>query len=152
MASADSDFFEGDIFDFDAAKPPSPEEELWLAVVARVWEDAFEASDVWLQNSDRTCSPDLVRAEARRWLVHDFGDFRRDREEICVRAGLDPDAIHKAAIRRNKLAKVEDTERRGAEIIAIDRTFARLAANENVWTRERVTRTLRELVEREARL
>ena len=71
------------------AKSISSEVEMWAAVIMTAWNDAFLASDVWLKNSDRSCEPDLVRAEARRWLLLDFGTFKSDREEVCEMANID---------------------------------------------------------------
>ena len=74
-------------------KRSSPEAELFLSVVARCWEDAFVCSNVTMKNTDRKCAPDMVRAEARRWFLLDFGEWKADREDVCLMAGLDPDAL-----------------------------------------------------------
>ena len=163
MADGESDFSGGfadsDLPDageghhFDATTPVTlPEINLFLAVVARVWDDAWLASNATLQNTDRRCEPDLVRAEARRWLLLDFGEFRADREEICTMAGLDPDAIRRAAIRRNKLAVADDQERDRQEREAIDRAMANLAERENRLMPGQINRTLKELIRREEQL
>ena len=143
------DVFEGDVHDLDNRPAASPEVELWLAVVSRIWEDAFVSSNVSIRNTDRHCDPDMIRAEARRWLLLNHGDWRRDREEICARAGVCPDAIHSAAVRRNKLAKAEDTERNRRERVSVDMAMARLVERAPFMMLGRVNRAMRELSARE---
>lgn len=153
VPSADLDFLGEDVFDPDPDedKPSSPEVALWLAVVARVWEDAFACSDASIINTDRTCEPDMVRAEARRWLLLDFGEWKADREEVCARAGLDPDMIRAEARRRNKLAQVEDAERRQIEIATIDRAFRAMIARADSMTKAQISTSIRQMARREAR-
>ena len=72
--SAESDFFQGDpFFDQQDAKPEAPAEvRLWQAVVFQVWLDAFTTGEVI--RGARPYEWDTIRAEARRWLLLDFGD------------------------------------------------------------------------------
>ena len=151
IPSAD-DFLEGDVYDFDAAKPSSPEIDLFLAVVFRMWEDAFVCGNSALKTTDRRCQPDMIRAAARRWLLLDFGDWKADREEICAMAGLDPDVVHAAAVKRLELAHVEDQERTRTERAAIDKAFAAMLERDasGTITPSGVTTTLRVLADREA--
>ena len=122
---------------------------MWLAIVARLWGDAWTATDVWIRNSDRGCNPELVRNEARRWLLLNFGDWKTDRETVCGAAGLDPDVIRRAALRRKALAEVEDQERDQRERESIDRAMESLAVRASSMQPGRVNRSLRDLVERE---
>ena len=146
------DVFEGDVIDREMAKSSSPEVELWLAVVSRIWEDAWVSSNVSIRNTDRYCDPSLVRAEARRWLLLDHGSWRTDREEVCAAAGIDPDVIRGAAVRRHELAGVADQERNRLERESIDRAMVRLAEKEPHMMPGRVNRALRDLAERELTL
>ena len=123
-----------------------------MAVIARMWDDAWTASDTWIRNSDRHCEPSLVRAEARRWLLLDHGDWKTDREEVCAAAGIDPDVIRGAAVRRHELAGVADQERDRLERESIDRAMVRLAEKEPHMMPGRVNRALRDLAERELTL
>ncbi len=153
LAPSADDFLQGgDHLPDNADKLSSPEVALWLAVVARVWEDAFVSTNATLKTTDLRCEPDMVRAEARRWLLLDFGTWREDREAVCIMAGLDPDAIHEAALRRNKLAVVEDQERDRLEREAIDRAMERLAEREHRLPRTHVSSSLCALAARELAL
>ena len=127
----------------------TPETALWLALVARLWNDAWTASDTWIRNSDRHCEPEAIRSEARRWFLVDFGDWREDRETVCGQAGLDPDVIHKAALRRKELAAVADQERDRLERESIDRAMESLAVRASSMLPGRVNRAMRDLAERE---
>lgn len=124
-------FFQGIHVAPDTDKVISPEQGLWLSVVARVWGDAFLVSDTWLRNSDPTCEPDLVRSEARRWLVADYGDYAIDREWCCDLAGISPEFIQSQARRKLAQAKMAEAESRQAEVVAIDRAFSVLVETEN---------------------
>ena len=116
---------------------------MWLAVVGRCWLDAFECSDAALRTTDRRCDPAIVRAQARRWLVLDFGGWREDREMVCVMAGVDPDTIRDAARRRLKATRTEaandlDTAflrlvecSESLDAAALDKALAALADLEN---------------------
>ena len=132
------------------AKSISSETEMWCAVVARVWDDAFLASDVWLKNSERSCDPDLVRSQARRWLLLDFGTVKSDREEVCTNANINPDMVRAAAIKRMELAKVEDVARREAQLANLDAAFEALIAREVTMRKSEVTRAMSHLADREA--
>ncbi len=102
------EIFQGDAAHTQATgRAISPEQAMWLAVVGRAWLDAFETSDPGLKNTDRTCDPSIVRAQARRWLVLDFGGWRENRETVCIMAGVDPDTIRNAARRRLKATHTE---------------------------------------------
>jgi hypothetical protein len=113
----------------DDPKPISPERALWLSVIARVWLDAFESSDYFLRASQtaeerRNFDPAISRGDARRWLTLKFDPWREDRETVCDLADLDPDTIRNAA--RRKLAALKADEIPTAEIVNLDRMFAKL--------------------------
>ena len=123
---------------------------LWQAVIARVWDDAFSPS--WILGA-RPEEWEGVRAEARRWLLIDFGTWREDRDEVCCHADLDGDVVRRAAIKRMELARIEDKTRREKELAAIDRSFENLLASEAAGMRRAdVSRAMRYLAEREASL
>lgn len=109
-------------------RPRSAEDLLWLSVVARAWLDAFVESDSFLRNSDKPGArdPDVIRAEARRWLTIGFGSAAQDREDVCVMADIDPDLVRSAA--RKKLAEVKaaEAEKRTAKVVQLDTLFAQL--------------------------
>ena len=142
--------FEGDVFDFNSSKPATAEVTMWMAVVAQVWIDAFTEGEAirgarpheWID----------VRAEARRWLLLDFGGWKSDRDDVCGNANLDGDAVRRAAIRRLELAHVEDEQRRTVALVEIDRAFMALVAREATMRRGEITRAMRFLAEREANL
>lgn len=147
---SDSDLADaGDILDAEPDGPLRPEFELFLAVIWRAWEDAFVATNQTLKNSDRHCQPDMIRAEARRWLTLNFGEWREDREDICDRAGVDPNAVRSAAVRRLELAGVEDAERDRLERESIDRAIVSLVERAHRLTRGAVGGALGELAQRE---
>ena len=148
--SAD-DFLQGSAFQEDPENPSSPEVRLYQAVIARVWSDAFILADVSIQATDRPCDPSIVRAEARRWLLLDFGDWKADREDVCILAGLDPDAVRRAAVKRLELVKAtDDVERRAARIADIDAAFLDLVAREDSMPPWRINQAVKHLAEREA--
>ena len=150
--SAD-DFLQGTVFPEDADPSSSGEVRLYQAVLARVWSDAFILADVSIQATDRPCDPSIVRAEARRWLTLDFGEWKADRADVCVMADLDPDAVRNAAVKRLELAKAtDDVERRAARIAEIDAAFLDLVAREDNMKPWEVNRTMKSLAAREARL
>ena len=93
-----------------ADRPTIVERDLWLAVVRRVLEDGLGTADL-LPGFRARMDDSFARAEARRWLVLDFGTWAEDREEVCTLAGLDPDAIRDLARRRLALVKMADAER-----------------------------------------
>ncbi len=76
-------------------------------MVGRCWLDAFECSDAALRTIDRRSEPEIVRAQARRWLVLDHSGWKEDRETVCIMAGVDPDLIRDAARRRLKATRTE---------------------------------------------
>ena len=123
---------------------------LWQAVVSRVWEDAFSPS--WILGA-RPEEWEVVRAEARRWLLINHSGWKEDRDEVCVRADLDGDVVRRAAVKRMELARIEDMARREKALAAIDRSFESLLAREAAgMKRGEVTRAMRHLAEREASL
>lgn len=112
----------------------SGERRLWCAVIANAWHDAFTAKDSWLANSGHRSSEevrqraDMIRGESRRWLTAMWGSYQQDRQEVCELAGVDPEALRQAAMRR--LAEVK-AERRSAEVVRLDDAFAKLLAHES---------------------
>lgn len=115
----------------DDSKPISPERALWLAVIARAWLDAFEASDYFLRASQtaeerRDFDPEISRGDARRWLTLDFNPWREDRETVCDLAEISESMLRNAA--KAKLAQVKQAaaENRTAQVIALDTAFAAL--------------------------
>ena len=132
--------------------PVEPESKLWIAVLLRAWADAFLDSDFQLISVDKTVDPDGARAAARNWLTLNFGDWREDREAVCSLAGLDPDFVRMAALRRLERARGEDVERMKRERIAIDQAFEKLAREEVEVGQKRARQRLRVLVKREERL
>ena len=124
----------------------SPERGLWLAVIATAWFDAFQASEAWLRNTDRTADPQVIRGESRRWLTMggDCG-YARDREEVCHLAGVDPDVIRHAA--RKRLAEIKAGAGAGttAEVVNLDRAFAALLDNEATMVPDEIDKALEEL-------
>jgi len=140
---------EDDIFDFDAAKPSSPEVRLWVAVVMRAWDDAF--TDAWILGARPHEWAD-VRAASRRWLLLNHDGWKRDRDEVCAMAGLDGDTVRQAAMKRLKTAKVEDEARRAEALAKVDRAFEELVERENKMKPGEVTRAMRHLADREANL
>ena len=129
-----------------------PESKLWLSVLLRAWADAFLDSDFQLISIDKIVDPGGARAAARNWLVQDFGDWRTDREAVCSLAGIDPDFVRMAALRRLERARSEDVERRKRERVAIDEAFEKLAREEAEVGKKRAQQRLRVLVKREERL
>ena len=103
-------------------------------------------------NHNSNSNPNVVRAEARRWLLLDFGVWREDREIVCTAAGVDPDVVRRAAQRRNELAGVEDQERDRRERASIDMAMATLVVRSPSLNRVRVSRELRTLAMREANI
>lgn len=115
------EIFQGDYIP-DDEKSISPEQALWLAVIGRAYLDAFESSDFFLVQSERKNSdPAILRAEARRWLVLDYGGWREDRETVCDLAGIDADLIRDAARRRLKVTRAD-------KAMELDRAFVKLVA------------------------
>ena len=127
------DFIEGDAANALATgKLISGEQALWLAVVGRCWLDAFETNDPGLRNTDSTCDPEIVRAQARRWLTLDFAGWCEDRETVCIMAGIEPDLIRDAARRRLRATRIEAAN-------DLDRSFLRLVESPNPWTPPNLT-------------
>ena len=108
------------------AKPITPERALWLAVVARVWGDAFEASDWFRRLGGRSINPEVTRGNARRWLTLDFGDWAKDRETVCSLADIDPDTLRNAARRKLAELKAAEAEQRTVKVVELDRSFSAL--------------------------
>lgn len=134
----------------DDAPEIVPERALWLRVIGQAWVDAFEASDWFLTITDkpRARDPDVIRAEARRWLTIDFGLDADDRQEICDLAGIDADALRSAA--KQKLDAVKAKEQTTAEVIALDRAFARLLESESTLDAATIDAALADLAELES--
>ena len=144
IPSGADDFFEGDAANALAtSRVISPEQHMWIAVLGRAWLDAFECSDAALRTIDRRSEPEIVRAQARRWLVLDHSGWKEDRETVCIMAGVDPDLIRDAARRRLKATRTEaandlDTAflrlvecSESLDAAALDKTLAALADLEN---------------------
>ncbi len=144
LPSGADEIFQGDAAHTQATgRAISPEQAMWLTVVGRAWLDAFETSDPGLRTIDRRCDPDVVRAQARRWLVLDHSGWKADREMVCIMAGVDPDLIRSAARRRLKATRTEaandlDTAflrlvecSESLDAAALDKALAALAALEN---------------------
>lgn len=87
----------------------SGEQALWMAVLMRAVHDAFVSSDVQITSSENDkggdFDPDIIRAEAKRWLTAGFGDYVEDREFVCEAAGVDVDDV--VAASRKRLAEVK---------------------------------------------
>ena len=142
--------FHGDPFhdQEDDGGPTNADVKLWQAVVARCWEDGFAES--WILGS-RPEEWEVVRAEARRWLLINHSGWKSDRDEVCVRADLDGDVVRRAAVKRMELARIEDNARREKALAAIDGSFEGLLVREAAgMKRGEVTRSLRHLAYREA--
>jgi hypothetical protein len=78
-------------------REPPAEQGLWLAVIARAFEDAtsgLTTAGIGRANAAR------VRQEAINW----FADNTRDFRDVCILAGLDPDAVRQGAMRAIKEA------------------------------------------------
>ena len=131
VAGAD-EIFQGDAANALATgREISPEQAMWIAVVGRAWLDAFETSDAALRTTDRRCDPDVVRAQARRWLVLDHSGWKADREMVCIMAGVDPDLIRSAARRRAACTASEDRRSKATRTEAandLDTAFLALVA------------------------
>ena len=111
-------------------KPSSPECTLWCAVLLQAWQDAFVHSD-WalIAGEDKSVGPELIRGEARRFLVSDIDPWRSDREDVCAMADIDPDMIRAAARKRLAASREADGEREAeAQAKAIARMDTALAA------------------------
>lgn len=106
------------------AKPASPETDLWCAVIHQAWEDAFIASDwVITAGEPKTVDPEIIRGDARRFLTADIDPWRSDREDVCARAGIEPDFIQTAARKRLEAARDADSAR---EDMVHAKTIARM--------------------------
>ncbi|MEX0922112.1 MAG: hypothetical protein WDZ84_05000 [Rhodovibrionaceae bacterium] len=125
----------------------SPERALWLAVLGTAWVDAFEGSDFWLSNTDRSADPELIRNESRRWLTLDFGNWKQDRETVCHLAGIDSDMLRQAA--RKKLAEVKRGAEPTAEVLSLDQAFAKLLEVEGSMDAEDIDAALAQLAKLE---
>ena len=144
--------FEGDYLP-DTSKPISPEKDLWQSVLLTAWNDAFLASNWWLQQTEgKASNPEALRGEARRFLTSNIQPWQSDREEVCDRADVDPDMLRAAALKRLELARVEDVARREGELAALDRAFENLMAREDRMKKGEVTRAMRHLAVREANI
>ena len=110
--------------------PSSPERALWCAVILQAWTDSFTASD-WhlLAGEDKTADPDLIRGDARRFLVSEIDPWRSDREDVCAMANIDPHMIRAVARKRLEASREADGEREAeAQAKAIARMDTALAA------------------------
>lgn len=118
IGAGDAMFREPDAPPPPEAKPISPERILFQAVIERAIHDAFFSSDFSLRNSENklkcsTFDPEIIRGDARRWLVSRLDPWRTDRENICDMAGIDPNLIQDGA--RQKLREVRAAEREALE-------------------------------------
>lgn len=145
------------VLEGDHLPPPEPETSpecmLFKAVIARVWMDAFVASDAFLiASSDggkkEDFDPEYVRGEARRWLVLDFGDWKKDRETICHLADIDPELVRLAA--KRKLQQLKENTKPAAEIVSLDAAFAALIENESTMDSAQIDKALSQLAALEA--
>lgn len=130
----------------DPGDDSSVERTLWIAVMARAWDDAFTAPGS-IPAGATPGQADVVRAEARRWLILNFGRWREDRGTVCSLASVDPDMLRRAAQR--KLDSIR-SERPGAEVIDIDRAFAKLLAAESRMNPSELDAALSDLARLEA--
>ena len=130
----------------DPGEDSDPIRTLWIAVVAQAWNDAFMAPRS-IPAGSTPGQADMARGEARRWLTLDFGDWANDRETVCELAGVDPDMLRRVA--RRKLDSIR-SERPGAEVIDIDRAFARLLAAESRMDSGELDTALQRLAELES--
>ena len=152
MPTTAESFFHGDPFhdQVNGTASASPDVRMWQAVVMQAWVDAFTEGEAI--RGARPYEWDVVRSEARRWLLLDHGGWKRDRDDVCDNADLDGDAVRRAAIKRMETASIEDTNRRAVALAAIDRAFESLMAREDKMRRADVTRAVRHLAIREANL
>ena len=86
---------------------------------------------------------EIVRAQARRWLVLDHSGWSEDRETVCDLAGVDPALLRDAARRRLRATRADaahDLDRAFLRLVecsesldaaALDKALAALAALEN---------------------
>jgi hypothetical protein len=83
-------------------KPGIPAEQmLWLAVIARIMEDATAGLTI---PGATKCDVERVRNEAVNWFTDNSRDFR----DVCILAGLDPDAVRWHALKAIKEAKAQN--------------------------------------------
>ena len=71
-------------------KPHSPEQTLWLNVIRQALEDAIAPG----QSGHDDIA--LIQRHARAWFEGNGKDFR----DVCLLAGLDPDVVREAALKR----------------------------------------------------
>lgn len=160
-----------------ADEPLTPERRLWLAVIDRVWLDAFVSRDPTINNSEGYSSASLeiqetvahgVRSEARRWLVSRLDPWRGDRRDVCDLAGISESVLCRAAKARLAVAKAGEAEAAKVEAQAerkraynrermrhiraqqkIDRAFEELLSAESSMSSADVDSALRQLAELE---
>jgi hypothetical protein len=70
---------------------PSPEQQLWCAVVQRALDDARDEIGTPSAAAERR----RARDEARNWFLSNDVDFRR----ACEAAGFDPDRVRDHALK-----------------------------------------------------
>ena len=145
--------FQGDPSHYqeDNGSPANSEVNMWCAVITQAWIDAFTEGEAI--RGARPYEWDTVRAEARRWLLINHSGWKRDRDDVCARAGFDGDMVRREAVKRMEMARIEDVARRETALAGIDRAFESLLAREAAgMKRGEVTRAMRHLAYREANI
>ena len=141
-------------------QPASPEVRLWQAVVYQAVFDSVVASNYHLRDSESGgCSaafdPEVIRSESRRWCVSTMEPWASAREDVCARAGIDPDFIRSAVRRRLDELKDADADRAEASRKAMKEKLTRkldhLVARSPEVSDRRLDTLLRHLAELEDR-
>ena len=141
-------------------RPVSPEVRLWQAVVAQAVFDSVVASNYHLRDSESGgCSaafdPEVIRSESRRWCVAMIEPWLSAREDVCARAGLDPEFVRSIVRRRLDDLKDADADRAEATRKATEEKLARkldhLTARSPEVSDRRLDALLRQLAELEDR-
>lgn len=81
---------------FCASLPDTNEKQLWCAVIRQAWHDFFT-----LATGDHTLTVS-VRSEAESFLFDKHGNWAKSREAVCEAAGIDPDSLREAAIKKRR--------------------------------------------------
>ncbi len=141
-------------------RPVSPETRLWRAVVYQAVFDSVVASNHHLRDSESGGSgvafdAEAIRSESRRWCVAMIEPWFSAREDVCARAGIDPDFIRSAVRRRLDELKDADADRAEANRKAMEEKLARkldhLVARSPEVSDRRLDTMLRQLAELEDR-
>ncbi|MPY73106.1 MAG: hypothetical protein GEU87_02495 [Alphaproteobacteria bacterium] len=115
----------------------SPQQQLWQAVVALAWQDAFVHSDWVLCNGkargaeERAERGNRARATARRWLMVTWGALCEDRQIVCDLAGIDEPLLRKISIAKWTQVK-QQKQREKPEEPAVDHKALATAARVNL--------------------